>query len=689
MIKVKNLNESFSALAAKPPQIKLKIAHLLKTKAKDYKWHPLYKSGQWDGFRKFYTVKNDYLIYPKGFNDIIKEYANSINVEYKEMNPTEFPFDKKDIDNFIESIKLPFELRDYQRKAIYIALYKGRGVFEMATGCLNPDTEIKTNKGILTFKEIKKLLESNVDIKIETLNGFEKPIYSFTKKSTEYEIIFDNGTDIASIKCADTHLFLNEKDEWIMVKDLEEGMIVKGKETNHLIKKINKLQEQEFIDFEMPHHHYIVNDIINHNSGKSVTQSIIATYLWYKYNIKTVLIVPNIGLVEQFYSDFLEYFKNSPFDIKEDLHKIYGGLAKHFNSPITITTWQSVYKSEELFEEVGCLIVDEVHKAKDIESKLANIVIPSCLNAKYKFGFTGSIPKGRETELSLIGSFGKIYTIVKAKNLIEMGYGTPIDIIILRLKYPVKFASKVRELNYQSEKKLFEELSERNDYIIKLTKKVSKDFGTTLVLFDRVNHGYELINRLVDGTFLPKLTNKLAKELKDETIYLNVITEKEQKIIDKYNLNVKLLEDENIFFIYGAVDGYIREEIRKKVDSKESVILVANYQTYSTGINIKKLSNLIFASSTKSFTTIVQSLGRTIRKHKSKEKVRVFDIVDDCSTKSKDNYMVRHFKERLSTYLEEEHPIKEKEIDFKISDRRIIELFDMDSSDNSNLGEFF
>jgi len=684
MIKIKNLNESYSALVAKPPQTKVKIANLLKARPKNYMWSPMYKSGVWDGYKKFYTIKNDYLIYPKGFNDIIKDFANQSGIEVKEINETIFKYNKEDINDFIKSINLPFEIRDYQKKAIHLALYKGRGVFEMATGCLNPNTEIKTNKGILTFKEIKKLLENNEDIEIETLNGYEKPIYSFTKKSTEYEIIFDNGT----IKCADTHLFLNEEDKWIMVKDLEEGMIVKGKETNHTIKKINKLQEQEFIDFEMPHHHYIVNDIINHNSGKSLVQAIIAGYLLFRQNQKSVLIVPNVSLVEQFYSDFLDYFKDSPYNIKEELHKIYAGKEKHFNNNITLTTWQSLVKSEELFEEIDCLIVDEVHKAKDIESKLSNIIIPSCLNAKYKFGFTGSIPKGRDTELSLIGSFGKIYNIIKAKDLIQMGFGTPIDIIILRLKYSNNFSKEIRKFNYQQEKKFFEELKERNDYIIKLVKNTTEKFGNTLILFDRINHGYKLLESLINGKFVPKLTNAVAKTLEDETIYLNNITEKDQKIIDKYKLNVKLLEDENIFFVYGDVEAETREIIRQKVEEKDKAIIVANYQTYSTGINIKKLNNLIFASSTKSFTTIVQSLGRTIRKHSDKEKVRVYDIVDDCSVASYDNYMIRHFKERLSTYMEEEHTLKEKITDFNISERNLIES-KLEKEDNMDFGGIF
>ena len=386
----------------------------------------------------------------------------------------------------------------------------------------------------------------------------------------------------------------------------------------------------------------------------------------------------------------LDYFKNYEKDITEILHKIYAGHPKHFDNPITITTWQSVYKSEELFEEIGCLITDEVHRAKNYQSKLADIIVPSSLNAKYKLGFTGTTPKDREEQLNLIGCFGKIYTIVKAKDLIAMGYGTPIEIILLYLKYPQKFCSELRKLDYHKEKKLLESLDERNQFIVNLAKQVSEKFGNTLILFDRIDHGYALVEKLVKGKFIPKLSAQKAKKLENEKIFINTITEKEQKIIERYNLDVQTLEDNNIFFIYGEVDAHTREAIRKKVEDKQNIIIVANYQTFSTGINIKNLANLIFASSTKKFETLVQSLGRTIRKHHMKEKVRVFDIIDMCSTKYQDNYMMKHFKERLPTYIEEGHILKEKHHNINIPEFRINELFGLKIEDElSNRSNIF
>jgi len=534
MIKIKNLNESYSALITKPNSIMFKISNILKARPNNYQFDMRYKTGVWDGYNRYFTVKNGYMIYPRGFNGIIEDFANNANVKLEYDNLESIEYNKDEVKEFIDSLNLKFEPRHYQKKAVHLALYKGRGVFEMATG-----------------------------------------------------------------------------------------------------------------------------------SGKSLTQAIIASYLYFKKNIKVVLIVPNISLVEQFYSDFLDYFENSQYNIKKYLHKIYGGKEIHFDKPITITTWQSIYKKKELFKEIGCIIVDEVQKAQNFESKLTEILIPASINVKYKFGFTGSIPKEKVAKLSIIGAIGKIYTIIKTKQLIDMGLGTPIEIILTFLNHQKELCTYVRQLNYQNEKKFFEELEKRTEFITSLAKKVSNQYGNTLILFDRIKHGYSIINKLV-GNFLPKLNEKIAKTLDNNLYYVNTISEKEEKIIKKYNLNIKSLEEENVFFIYGAVDAEIREEIRKKVENKNNCIIVANYATFSTGINIKNLHNLIFASSIKSFTTIIQSLGRTIRKHTSKEKVRVFDIIDDCSTGVTDNYMMKHFKERIDTYISEEHSIKEKRIDFKL-----------------------
>jgi len=543
IIKVKHLNESFSVVSTKPESIKKEIAKLFKAHPDGYQFNPKYRMGMWDGYVNFFKVKDKYLVIPRGLVKYIKEFADGY-YHFEILNEPEKINPKKDVLQFIEEMKLPYELRDYQLKTILRAIYEKRGTYILATG-----------------------------------------------------------------------------------------------------------------------------------SGKSLIQAIIAMYLA-KDGDKSVIIVPNVSLVHQFYSDMEDYFQNAPFKVEDRVHKIYAGQPKHFEYPVTISTWQSLQKSPELFADVKCLIIDEVQKAKNFETVISEMIIPSTINSEYKFGFTGSMPKGRLAELSIVGGLGPVNKIVTAKDLIDMGFGTPMEINLLYLKYSEFMAREIRKYSYQSEKKLFRLLPERNEIIVKLAKNLTQKYGNTLILFETIAHGYDLVKELIDGVFLTKITRKTIKEMIDnlpEKILVNTYSEKEKRIVKKLEeehnvkINIETLEDNHIFFIYGEIDSKIREEIRHKVEKLEDAIIIANYQTFSTGINIKNLHNLIFASSIKSFETIVQSLGRTIRLKEGKDKVRIFDIIDDCVKGRSKNYGYKHFEERLQIYFDEGHRLKEKRVHMNIS----------------------
>ena len=581
-VKIKLIDNSHSMVACSSGGVAKDLADFLKARPKGYEFNPLYRNGIWDGFEKFYEVKNGYLLVQTGLIYLLKDYCKQRNYNFEIVNPLEYPYDKNEIDEFILSLNLPYKLREYQRKAIHMSLGVGRGIFSLSTG-----------------------------------------------------------------------------------------------------------------------------------AGKSIIQTIVSMYLFIKKGLKVCLVVPNVGLVEQFYSDMGEYLENSPYDVAEYVHRIYAGKLKHFESPITITTWQSqldtlkdgtrcVYSDEpdlteiegqkvlevkrknktfeykisgNPFEEIGVLIVDEVQKAKNYESFLNEIITPNTPHTKYKMGFTGSVPKGKVAELTLNAGFGKIYKIITAKQLIDLGFGTPIEINLLFCTYNQAINKAVRKMNYNQEKKFFQVYSKRNKFIRNLTEKVTNEYGNSLVLFENISHGYDLVNEFLGGKeknsfFLPVITKKRLEDSvhNDCTIYVNALTEKIQKTIktfntkSEYQVQIKTLEDANIFFVYGEVDAEIREEIRKKVETKDKAIIVANYQTFSTGINIKRLHNLILTASTKSFETLIQSMGRTIRQHEDKDKVRIYDLIDDCSNGFKENYLKKHFNERLAFYIEEEHPIVEKHI---------------------------
>ena len=81
---------------------------------------------------------------------------------------------------------------------------------------------------------------------------------------------------------------------------------------------------------------------------------------------------------------------------------------------------------------------------------------------------------------------------------------------------------------------------------------------------------------------------------------------------------------------------------------------MASYGTFSTGINIRNLHNVIFASPTKSKIRILQSLGRGLRLGDNKVKATLYDIADDFSHKEKRNFTLSHFMERINVYSEQE-----------------------------------
>jgi superfamily II DNA or RNA helicase len=124
-----------------------------------------------------------------------------------------------------------------------------------------------------------------------------------------------------------------------------------------------------------------------------------------------------------------------------------------------------------------------------------------------------------------------------------------------------------------------------------------------------------------------------------------------QVLFDKINNQKK--DNQKVFFVHGGVDTEQRELVREITERENNAIIVASYGTFSTGINIKNLHNVIFASPSKSRIRNLQSIGRVLRKGKNKVKATLYDISDDCSTTTRRNYTLNHFIERIKQYNEE------------------------------------
>ncbi len=340
------------------------------------------------------------------------------------------------------------------------------------------------------------------------------------------------------------------------------------------------------------------------SSGKSYMIYSIVRYYATK-GFKTLVVFPTTSLIHQMFKDWSEY----GWDPENHCHMIYSGQEKHNNMPVTCSTWQSIHKLDKsFFEDYDCVIVDECHGCK---SKSLIDIMKKSHNAKYRFGFTGTLSNGGKDsqthEWVISGLFGPSYKAVGTKELIEKGRASQLDIHCLVLKHnPQKFDK------YEDEIQFLITNEKRNNFIKNLALDLK---GNTLILFSRVEtHGlplYELINNGSDN-------------------------------------------NRKIFFVHGGVDVKEREQVREITERENNAIIVASYGVFSTGISIKNLHNVIFASPSKSRIRNLQSIGRVLRKGSNKDKATLYDISDDCTYNSRKNYTLNHFIERVKIYTEED-----------------------------------
>lgn len=335
-------------------------------------------------------------------------------------------------------------------------------------------------------------------------------------------------------------------------------------------------------------------------SGKSfMIYSIVRFHVGMKRKI--LLVVPTTSLVEQMFKDFESY----GWDAGNHCHRIYAGRERVNTNEVTITTWQSVYQLDRsFFEEYDVIIGDEAHLFK---SKSLISIMDKCHHAKFRYGFTGTLDGTQTHKWVLEGLFGPSYKVTGTKKLIDEGHLATLDIRCLVLKHtPRKFDVYEDEIQYLISHE------KRNKFIRNLAIDME---GNTLVLFSRVEaHGailYELINNSVEG-------------------------------------------NRKVFFIHGGVDAEDREQVREITEREDNAIIVASYGTFSTGVNIKRLHNVIFASPSKSRIRNLQSIGRVLRKGKDKSKAVLYDIADDCTNHSRRNYTLNHFIERVKIYAQEQ-----------------------------------
>lgn len=371
-------------------------------------------------------------------------------------------------------------------------------------------------------------------------------------------------------------------------------------------------------------------------SGKSLSIYLVIRWLETK-NIKTLLIVPKVQLVEQMFGDFLDYGWE---DVEDKCCRIYGGQKRLLNKNVIISTYQSLYADAKKgqigqdyidFSSIEALIIDECHSSKNTS---INTISKKTFNSSYRIGYSATYPEENSADwFTIVGTTGRIKQYTTYQKLQDDNQIANLKIKVIKLNYP----QSVRKLNYETNKGNYADevnyinlQSSRMDFIVKLISKIE---GNTLVFFiKKENQGIPLYN---------KIKNELPNK--------------------------------KVFYIDGSVSVSDRESIRSQMEASGDVILVGSFGCISEGTNIKRIHNIVFAASYKSEIKVLQSIGRSLRLWNDKEHATLYDLVDNLKYIDKDhgiwysNSTLEHGKKRFDIYKEQKFEVET--IEYNINER--------------------
>ena len=320
---------------------------------------------------------------------------------------------------------------------------------------------------------------------------------------------------------------------------------------------------------------------------------------------KILIIVPTTSLVEQLFKDFKDYGYNSD----RNVHRIYQGHEKETNKRVVITTWQSVYNlPKKWFNDFGTVIGDEAHLFKAVS---LTKIMTKLVKCKYRVGLTGTLDGTKTHKLVLEGLFGTVNKVVSTSELQENKQLADLKIFCLILKHDKTACHFLKDKTYQEEMDYLVSNEKRNKYIRNLCLSLQ---GNSLCLFQYVEKHGEILKGLIE---------------------------------DK-------AQDRKVFYVHGGVEADERENIRAITEKSDNAIIIASYGTFSTGINIRNLHNIVFASPSKSRIRNLQSIGRGLRLKDNNSSATFYDLSDDLSYNGKENYTLAHFRERINIYNEED-----------------------------------
>jgi superfamily II DNA or RNA helicase len=430
--------------------------------------------------------------------------------------------------------------------------------------------------------------------------------YDFPIKLEDIRNLFDDEID------------LDDFTEWAM--DFFDGFKVKGEE-------VRPRDYQIETAFRILKFKKCAAELAT-SAGKTLISFMVVAYMLEKGLVNRILfIVPNVSLVVQAYNDFIEYnFRNK---VKLKMQMIYSGQEEINESNIVIGTYQSLVKKDKsYFNEFDAVAVDETHKAKAHSIKE---ILEKCENAVYRYGLTGTFPKPDTLDrLSLMCYTGPLVNEVNASFLQSQGTITKCQVKIIQMDYA-----------NESTKRSFYELSKNP--------------------FDRKNLFNLEQNYIIENKTRLTMVSNIIKASTKSSLVLFFHRDYGQALYDRLREST---QGKLIYYVDGKTDSDIREIYKKKMENNDNVILIASYGTFSTGISVNNIHNIFFTESFKSEVIIRQSIGRGLRKHKSKELLTIVDFVDDFNYEGWKCYHMKHGIVRQEIYLDQKFPYEIKKLKF-------------------------
>lgn len=351
------------------------------------------------------------------------------------------------------------------------------------------------------------------------------------------------------------------------------------------------------------------------SAGKSFILYVMARYYRQRREalespLRTLIVVPSIHLVTQLYDNFEEYAYGNEWKPVVHTQLIFEGATKDISKPIVISTWQGIQdQPKEWFHQFGDIIVDEVHTSK---SEKLSYILNNCIYADQRLGVTGTLANTKVAGLQVVSHFGAYYKIITARDLINLGYATDIKVKMLELKHAVSDTVGL-DGDYNKEIEYLITHQSRNELIAKLALGLK---GNVAVMFERIDAHMMVVYDILSAV------------------------------------------KKNVFVINGEVKIEVRRQIQKAMEDGEDITLLASYGTMQQGVSIKKLHHLVLAHPSKSYIRVIQTLGRLMRQHSSKEVAWIWDLVDNASYNASRNHALRHSHERYKFYLTERHPVE-------------------------------